>query len=90
MATVRCSDCSGQVSTIADACPHCGRPMARSRKPLLTRPAGVFVQILGLLFLLPGLAMLAGGGGTTIAGILVVLLAIGLFWLGRHTEPRKA
>jgi membrane protein implicated in regulation of membrane protease activity len=63
--------------------------MAESRKPLLTKPAGVFVQIVGLLALLPGLAMLAGGGGTTFAGVLVVLLAISLFWIGRQTQPRE-
>jgi hypothetical protein len=76
------------VSTNADACPHCGRPITELRKPLLTKPAGVFVQILGLLFLLPGLAMLVGGGGPTLAGGWVVLLGIGLLWLGRQTGPR--
>ena len=35
MATVKCTDCSGQVSDSAEACPHCGRPMAQGTKPLL-------------------------------------------------------
>lgn len=33
--------------------------------------------------------MLAGGGGITMFGILVIVFAIGLFWLGRQTHTRE-
>lgn len=59
--------------------------MAELRKPLLTKPAGVFVQILGLVTLLSGLAMLVRSRENTLAGVMVVLIAIGLFWFGRQT-----
>jgi uncharacterized membrane protein YhaH (DUF805 family)/rRNA maturation protein Nop10 len=28
MALTKCTECDGKVSTLADACPHCGRPMS--------------------------------------------------------------
>jgi predicted amidophosphoribosyltransferase len=44
MATTKCPDCGGTVSTSAAACPHCGKPngtTAADRPPLLTKPAGI-------------------------------------------------
>jgi hypothetical protein len=55
--------------------------MGEYRKPLLTKPAGVFVQLLGVFSLFSGFLMLAAGGSITMLGILVIALAIGLFWL---------
>ena len=87
MATTNCGDCGGQVSASAEACPHCGRPMGKTGKPLLTKPAGVFVQLLGLFFLLASPFAFARGGA--LPGVLVALVAIGCFWLGRQTRPRN-
>jgi hypothetical protein len=60
--------------------------MVKYRKPLLTKPAGVFVQLMGLFCLFSGFFALAFN---KMIGILVIALAIGLFWLGRQTHPRK-
>jgi len=62
--------------------------MTQSRKPLLTKPAGVLVQILGFFAILAGVVMLPGGGYRTVAGVFLSASAIGLFWLGRQTKPR--
>ena len=86
MPTVKCDDCGGQVSTSVETCPHCGRPIKIYRKPLLTKPAGVFIQLLGVFFLFLGFLMLVIN---VMLGILVIALAIGLLWLGRQTHPRQ-
>jgi hypothetical protein len=60
-----------------------------ARPPLLTKPAGVFVQLLGALVLFAGLAMLGTGHADGITlGIVLIIAAIGLFGLGRQTKPR--
>ena len=89
MPALVCPDCSGPVSPAAKACPKCGRPTttpaATQRPPLLTKPAGVFVQLLGLVFLIPSVLLLAG---KPVLGLFVFGAAIALFWLGRQTKPR--
>ena len=84
MATMRCPDCNGQVSPSAEACPHCGRPTAHLRKPLLTKPAGVFMPILGLVVLMMGFVIAEGPS----LGLSFLLIAGGLIWFGRQTRPR--
>ena len=69
MPTVKCPDCGGQVSTRAEVCPHCGRPIAAlpggrrvrtAEDSFLTRSRGCGdlvlygAAILLLLFLLAG------------------------------------
>jgi hypothetical protein len=58
-----------------------------ARPPLLTKPAGVFAQLLGAVLVLGGLAALnAGAYGL---GIVLIVASVGLFWLGRQTGPRE-
>ena len=48
MSVIHCPDCSKQVSKIADACPHCGRPSPAKSK----EEVGGTSDVLGLLWLL--------------------------------------
>lgn len=90
MAARKCPDCGGVVSTKAKACPHCGRPSpSEDASPLLTKPAGVFCQLLGLFLLGTGSFILIARDGGPILGILPLLAAAAFFWLGRQTKPRR-
>ena len=54
MALVQCSECSGQVSNLASACPHCGAPLkegAAARPLVVTAPKSRSVAILLAIFL---------------------------------------
>jgi len=62
--------------------------MTQSRKPLLTKPAGIFVQLLGFIVLLAGVSMSTVGGDESVVGVFLSAFAIGLFWFGRQTKPR--
>jgi hypothetical protein len=53
---------------------------------LLTKPAGVFVQLLGAVLLISGFAGLNVGAYGL--GIVLIVASVGLFWLGRQTHPR--
>lgn len=56
-----------------------------AKPPLLTKPLGVFVQLLGLVAIL-GTPMQQGfSTGSIIVGLIVGFL---LLWLGRQTQPR--
>ncbi len=57
MALVACGECSGQVSTLADKCPHCGAPVIAGfappqtpPKPSATTPQPSGSPLIGLLF----------------------------------------
>jgi hypothetical protein len=56
-----------------------------AKPPLLTKPLGMFVQLLGLVAIL-GIPMQQGfPTGSIIVGLIVGFL---LLWLGRQTQPR--
>ena len=52
MALVTCSDCSGEISARAPACPHCGAPCGSSYSDPIKNPMpkteGIFMQSLNL------------------------------------------
>jgi hypothetical protein len=62
--------------------------MAKERKPMFTKPAGVFLQLLGAVAVIGGTGMLASGGME--GGVVATIVGFGLLWLGRQTHPRKA
>lgn len=72
MATTECIDCKHQVSELAVACPHCGRPR-EGTSTVLGRATGQHgaTKILSLLLLMIGGIMVVSG----------TLPALGL-WLG--------
>lgn len=134
MALIECSECGGQVSDQAEACPHCGMPTEvgyrlraerlrqqrlgegerRSEEPgteavaeqaepsaepseepetpgggamVLTKPAGVFCQLIGFFMLLGGLA---AAGNDSPGGVWFAFLGIGLFiWGGWSARQHK-
>jgi hypothetical protein len=68
-----CPSCGGELSTNADTCPHCGRPVTTGPGPVVTRrwggkseAAGFALGLagLGLLFWMPRLGGLLVIGGT--------------------------
>lgn len=89
MALIQCPDCSAQISDVAAACPHCGRPAAISKTTPETRAAEArrrsawALTILGYVLVALGFIIFIGmaaeepegGSGMTLAGI---LLAVGL------------
>lgn len=95
MPLVTCPACGREVSAAADACLGCAHPMKQQRGLLqLTRPAGVFVQLISLPVALLGpllaVALAAEGnvGGSTAAG-LASAVAWWLAWEGRQPSIRR-
>ena len=44
-----CPDCGGRVSTLAPACIHCGRPLARPRRPVAGIVTAVLLGVLSII-----------------------------------------
>ena len=87
MPVISCPDCGRDVSTIATACPHCGRPSPAGTAPLVSPVAPVAEQTLwhGT----PSPTLLMGH----FAAILVVLIGIPLltrFFGSTMPEPERA
>ena len=73
MPVITCPDCGRDVSTMATACPHCGRPSPAGMTPLAGIPGPVRKEET-LWQGTPSMALLAGH----LAGIVLVLVAIPL------------
>ncbi len=56
-----------------------------AKPPLLPKPLGLFIQLLGLLALIGISAEESFSIGSVIAGLLV---GVPLLWIGRQTHPR--
>jgi hypothetical protein len=55
---------------------------------MFTKPAGIFLQLLGAVAVVGGVLLLAV---TAVgSGLVAALIGVGLLWLGRQTHPRKA
>jgi len=65
-----------QVSRNAGTCPHCGRPL---RKKYMTKPAGCFLQLLGIGLCLFGFFKFTD---SVTAGIVWVVIGGLLLWGG--------
>lgn len=61
--------------------------MTKERPPMLTKPAGVFLQLLGAVAVIVGIAMLASDSKEL--GVVATLIGVGLLWFGRQTRPRQ-
>lgn len=57
-----------------------------SKPPLLTKPAGWFVQLIGAVVVIVGVLMTST---RTEAGIVTLVIGLALLWLGRQTRPRE-
>lgn len=94
MTLAKCPDCGGQVSTSADACPHCGCPFQTAaggpQRVVETQRRGGKYEGCGCLLLMSGLALGMLAAGTAPAPIWVpaaagILTAVGfaVFLTGR-------
>ncbi|UWX68849.1 MULTISPECIES: hypothetical protein [Burkholderia] len=89
MALVNCGECSAQISDRANACPHCGNPMRGggyaepARQVVTIQETGKDVkilQIVAVIFMLAGLALIYegwGGGGMMLGFGLIAVGFIG-------------
>jgi membrane protein implicated in regulation of membrane protease activity len=53
---------------------------------MLTKPAGVFLQMLGWASLIIGVLLMVASGGLVLGGVLALVLGLGLLWVGRRTH----
>jgi hypothetical protein len=98
MALITCPECQASVSDHAPACVHCGFPLTSTpqvkaalpanpppgRDALLTKPAGAFLQVIGLFLVLGGL--IAWGSSSEAAVSLFFIVALAFLYLGRETK----
>jgi len=56
----------------------------------LTKPAGIFFQLIGALLVFLGIGMIPQGAGVTFFGIILLPLGVVMFWRGRRGPERKA
>jgi len=83
-----CPDCGGQVSTAAETCPHCGRPMRQVVRTVeRTAKRWKAAQLVGMGLMVLGIAIGCGGGGMEALIIVggsgaavAVVAAIGAWW----------
>lgn len=87
MAMTTCPECKREISEYASCCPHCGAPIKQNANepsvPKPTKPAGCALQVVGGIFAICGVMMMAAPGFLSI-GILSCLIGIGLLWWGRQ------
>jgi hypothetical protein len=56
----------------------------------LTKPVGVFFQLLGFIIGIASIGVIPQGGGVTFFGIIFVPLGVWMVWRGRRGPERKA
>ena len=56
----------------------------RQRRPMFTKPAGVFLQLLGAAAVIVGVMMFAAAAQGP--GVVALIVGVGLLWLGRQTR----
>lgn len=91
MALIACQDCARQVSDVATACPHCGRP-TDGASTVLGRANGQHgaVKVLSLLLLLIGAFMFLGGAGlTSLVGVWLGISGLVCFVIALATDKRR-
>ena len=64
------------------------RAPSRTEELMLTKLAGVFLQLLGAAGIIVGLGMLASRE-PGLSGVVMAFLGAGLLWLGRQTHSRN-
>lgn len=76
MALTQCRDCKLQISDLASACPHCGRPITKSiAKVDVTMPGIlIIIGIVGALLAPAFLAPVAIGLG--VVGLIILLVRV--------------
>lgn len=89
MALSTCVDCGGDLSTLATACPHCGRPSGRAHRSFNGRHRAVSAATgVLLLLVLPWGASVSGYGGLVPVLVLVLLGFVAWqFWA--HVKERR-
>lgn len=88
MALIPCGECSREISDQAVACPHCGMPLKPAEKALVSKPAGVFLQICALIVFLWAGAQWGGPDPDPVKGVFLAVFGVVLVWLGRQTKSR--
>jgi hypothetical protein len=56
---------------------------------MLSKPVGIFLQLLGAVAVMVGIATLASGA-LVLGGVVMTLFGVGLLWLGRQTRGGAA
>ncbi len=77
MALIECSSCGQGVSDKAKTCPKCGHPV---KQAAITKPAGCFLQVISLPFIIGGL--IATFNNSTAGGLLVLIIGFLLLYAG--------
>jgi hypothetical protein len=57
-------------------------------KILVSKPAGVFLQLIGAALIFGGIVNVSGSSGNGPTGVLLFILGGGLLWIGRKTKVR--
>ncbi|MBR3641156.1 MAG: hypothetical protein IKN53_03895 [Oscillibacter sp.] len=79
MSMTTCRECGGEVSTLAETCPHCGAPQhqppAQTEEPTGKKPIST-KKILSIIALsLAGVSLLFGGLGMRIAALVIGIIS---------------
>ena len=90
MALKPCPECGNEVSKEAASCPKCGHPLKKEKKPMVSRPAGLVLQLIALgLFIAAALRFFdesSDPGGAIVLG----LVALVFLYLGGGQRPGRS
>jgi len=88
MALKDCPECGKSVSVQATACPSCGHPLKKAKKPLVSRPLGFVLQLIAAVLILWGLAYFLDPQGSVTSAILKFAGGAILLYIGGRSKAR--
>jgi hypothetical protein len=86
MALINRPSCDKNISSEAVSCPECGHPLRKQKRPLFSKPAGCFVQLIGAGLIIWGLAELTKSPLSIIGAIFPFAAGGAVLLLGRKTR----
>lgn len=81
MALIRCSDCGKEISSSAQSCPNCGRPLSAGPSGTVsTKRRGGMYEFVGTMMIVAGIVCLFVNGVFATA---LIVVGLGVFIAGR-------
>ena len=88
MALQNCPECGHQVFDAAVTCPNCGHPLKKEKRPLVSKPLGVVLQLAAAGLILFGIGSFLGESGDPTTPMLAIVIGFTLLLIGGRTKAR--
>lgn len=88
MALKNCPECEKEVSSEAAACPHCGHPLKKQKKALVSRPAGLVLQLVAVVLFIVAFSKFVGDQADPAGAVVAGIGGLVLLYVGGRTKAR--